>query len=361
MPADTAKQLGRSAARIASLIRNQINRGKLAAGDFVPSGRYLAEVHAVDSKTIWRAMKSLEAEGLVASEPRRGYRVLPRANDPDRGSPLAYVYWDEENAHPWMEVANLRHSAFQSAAARRGWTLLVAKTNDWSRGQLLERLRAVRSCGVALDMHNPELVEFFKGSGLPVVQVNTWTEDSAVDTVNHDGQQGGLLAARYLAGRGHRRIAWFGLLNYTGHSIDRYGGALIGLRRAGLDFAPELTIDVTDRTSVLEKARALLSRPDRPEAIIAPWHDRAAALARAADELGLVVGEDFEMVGWAPEELYERIYASAFKEGEVPPAIVWSAAELAESAVERLAARRAHPELPAQRIKVPVRLRLADG
>ena len=364
MASPKTSELGRSAASVAEAVRQSVLEGKFESGKFLPPIRELTRTLPANYNTVRRALKALEAEGLVAAEPRHGYRVLPRANDPERGCPLAYVYWSQENPELGSnrgDVAMLRHAAIQRVAARRGWTLLVASTDSCSREELVEQLRASRACGVALDTHNPELLEFFRSSGLPVIQVNTWVKDSDTDSINHDGQQGGLLAARYLAERGHHRIGWFGLLVDTVHSIDRYGGSLVGLRNAGLDFAPELLVDTSDRSTIKEKARALLSRPDRPEAIIALWASRATALAEAAAELGLVVGRDFEMVGWAAEELYDSVYRPAFREGEVPPTVTWSAAQLAEAAVDRLVARRAAPDMPTMRIKIPVKLRLGDN
>ncbi|HOX07618.1 MAG TPA: substrate-binding domain-containing protein, partial [Planctomycetota bacterium] len=246
---------------------------------------------------------------------------------------------------------------FQNAAAARGWTLLSTVAGPDEAGTVLEKLRAARTSGLVLDMHDLGLIDALLASGLPAVLVNSWREDVAMDTVMQDGQQGGLQAAAYLASRGHRRVAWFGPMAQTGHSLDRFGGALSGLRRAGLA-APEEHITTDDEGVIAEQARRLLSGRDRPSGILALWQANALALARAAAELGLVLGKDFEMVGWCREEEYAESYAPRFRPGEVPPTVVWSAAAMAAAALDRISLRRSDPARAALRIKIPTRLRV---
>jgi len=189
--------------------------------------------------------------------------------------------------------------------------------------------------------------------------VDAWHEDAEVDAVIQDGFRGGLLAAKHLAGRGHRRIGWLGPVSESIHSMTRFGGATSGLRRSGLELPPELQADTAGGPG-FEAARALLSRPDRPTGLLALWRDMALDAAKAARELGLALGKDLELVGWCPEELYDQDFAERFRDQPVPAAVVWSIATLAETAVTRLTERRANPQLPPIGITVQTRLRLAE-
>jgi LacI family xylobiose transport system transcriptional regulator len=155
-------------------------------------------------------------------------------------------------------------------------------------------------------------------------------------------------------------VAWFGLANWQGHGFDRLSGALAGLGRAGIELRPDMIVDGWG-PGAQERGCELLSRRDRPTAILALWQDSSAALARAARELGLVPGRDFEMVGWAREEDFAETYASRFAPGPVPPAVVWRVTDMAEAAVSRLAERRRNPGLPALRIRVPTALKVSDA
>jgi DNA-binding LacI/PurR family transcriptional regulator len=138
---------------------------------------------------------------------------------------------------------------------------------------------------------------------------------------------------------------------------NRFGGALATAVTEGVDLPRKFWIDVGDDAP--RRARELLSRKDRPEGVISLWREEALAVKKAADELGLKLGRDLELVGWCPEELYERQWRAEFGRTRPAPAVSWSMRTLAETALTRLIERRENPHLPALKVSVPVRLRLA--
>jgi LacI family transcriptional regulator len=343
-----------------SLLREEIGAGRFACGAFLPTVRELSRKHQLAPKTVLRALRELQAGGLVSVEPRQGYRVSARANDPDGGAPLAYVLSTREAAENWDAVHRQLLLAFQRAAMLRGWPLVGMSSGGRAQAEVVRQLLAMRACGVILDAIEPELIELVRKAGLPALMVDAWRDDPGLDAVVQDNHNGGALAAGHLAGRGHRRIGWFGPLAATSHSRERFGGAMAGLARAGLDLPPELRIEVRSAADAPAQARALLSRPDRPTGVVALWTDMAAALAAAARECGLALGRDLDIVGWSQEELYASDYRRAMGDGPVPPAVVWRVADMAEAALSRLAERRANPGMPVVQIRIPTRLELGD-
>jgi LacI family transcriptional regulator len=179
-----------------------------------------------------------------------------------------------------------------------------------------------------------------------------------LDVIVQDDYQAGMLAAEHLISRGHRRIAWIGPTVRTGHSLARLAGASAALWRSGLEMSPDLKVETNDAT-VVPRTRELLSRPDRPAAVLVLWRDVAVRVAAVARELGLAPGRDFEMVSLCVAEQYQRDYRPAFG-AWVPPAVTWSTRTMADMAISRLAERRSHPEMEVVRILMPVRLRLPE-
>lgn len=350
---------GRAVSELSARLREDISRGRFAAGTYLPTVRELSRKQGLACSTVHRALRALVEEGLLSAEARHGYRVMPGASDPMKGCPVAYVFSSEEEPPVLGAYHRSLLAAFQGAASARGWSLLSTHAGDDGAGALLEKLAAARTSGLVLDMHSRRLIEAMQGSGLPCVMVNSWREDVNLDVVMQDGQQGGLQAATYLAGRGHKKIAWFGPVTDSGHSMDRFAGAMLGMRRAGLEPLEEY---VTEQFSqqLIESARRMLASPKRPRAILALWQDCCSAVAQAAAELGLVTGRDFEMVGWCREEEYSEGYAASFRPGELPPTVVWSAGEMAVAALDLLSLRRADASRPALRVKIPTRLRMPD-
>ncbi len=350
---------GRVSSQLVGVIRRDIIRGKLKPGQFLPTEREMAGHFSVSRETARRALKVLEAEGFTIAVARRGHRVLSRGSDPDRGSPIAYVLTATHD-QSWTGTQDSLLAAFQRAAGKRGWSLLVVGTPSSSPGDVLRQLRTTSVCGLALDLADPQLMALAEKAAIPAVVVNDWAESRDVDSVMQDGQHGGLLAAEHLAGRGRKRIAWLGRpVGHSPHSVDRYSGTVAGLARFGIDIPPELRAFASWDDSPA-RAVELLSRRDRPDAVVALWREDAWNLAAAARKLGLELGRDLDVVGWSVEEAYESEYVAGFNGGAVAPAVIWSASVMAEAVVRRLEERRNNPGLPGLRIKVPVRLKVGE-
>jgi LacI family transcriptional regulator len=157
---------------------------------------------------------------------------------------------------------------------------------------------------------------------------------------------------------GHKRIAWFGPIAEATQSRERFGGAVSALAAEGMEFSHR---SGADRLSLqmVQEARAMLSGPDRPTAVLALWQQVAVPVASVARELGLKIGKDLELVSWCAEELYEGPFVSSMGGARIP-AVVWSAATMAQTAISRLLERRTNPKLPPVRINVETKLRVPE-
>jgi LacI family transcriptional regulator len=292
------------------------------------------------------------------AEERRGYRVLGRANDPDKGCPFAFVF-STGYSPDWYLCRVL--AELQRAAARRRWSLLGVSLDEQSVGEVTEHLRATRACGAIIDGGDAQLLDQVQRLGIPAVLAETRRQDMRLDAIVQDGMGGGTLAGEYLAGRGHKRVAYVGrTLRTDSQAVERFSGAVGGLASGGTWLSRELyaEIDGFNLDDAERRIRALLSMRRRPTAFLALWQGLGAAVVRVAAELGLAVGRDLEVVSWSTEEDYGDRFAPTFPGGKPPPAVVWSVAELAEMAVSRLMQRRAAPRMPTVTIRIPMRLRL---
>jgi len=344
---------------LAGELRVAIAAGTIPAGDSLPSTRRLGAEHGVSPETARRAIKELEAEGLVVSEPRHGYRVQARANDPDRGLPVAFVVSAAEEPGLWNEFYRLLFAGLQKAAAERGWPVLAVGVGQHSARAVCDQLRDCRACGMVLDSMNAELLGAVRSMGLPAVMMDAWEPEMTLDAVVQDSFQGALLAAEHLIGLGHKRIGWLGPISQSVQSRERFGGAAAALAAAGLPIDPKLMPD-TPWAKLPEAVRKMLDRRDRPTAVLALWHNPVMDLVLAAAELGMELGRDLAVVGWTPEEDWST-YRALFGGGQVPPTMTWSIAELARKTIARLAERRANPGMSPTLIKVPAKLKLPDG
>lgn len=352
---------GRISSNVKTRLREKIRSGQLPGGSYLPTERKLAEEHGIAPLTARRILKALEAEGMVVAEPRKGYRVMARANDPDFGAPLAYVLSPHPGPALWDDLHKEIASCLQTTAAEHDWSLLAVGTEGRSSVTVMEQLRAARAFGAILDTFDEELIAAVAHAGMPMLMIDEWREDMSVDAVVQDAFLGGLLAGRYLAERGCRRIAWMGPLKVGHHqALERYGGSCAGLGAYGIGFTPDLIIRLPNAEAPegVGAAREMLARSDRPDGVVALWEACVTSLVEAARELGLTPGKDFEMVGLCPDSTYDSFYSPKFPDGPVPPAVTWKVESLAHTAVARLAERRLDPTLPPIKLKVPMRMRV---
>jgi DNA-binding LacI/PurR family transcriptional regulator len=357
--AEGAATGGRKSAGLAERLQRRLEAGEIRVGGFTPSERELAREWGVGLMTARRALKLLESRGLLAAEPGQGYRVQGRALDPARGFPIAFVVSPAE-AHLFTakRAGQIMLPIFQRCAARLGVGFLVVGPGKGGLRDVVEQLESGRISGVLLDSFDPDLIDAVAQVGLPTVVVETWQPGTEVDSVVQDGFGGGLLAAQHLVSRGHKRFGWLGLDVRSRNPlvVDRFGGAVAGLAQEGLKLTRKVT-GAGSNDGMRAAAMKLLSGAKRPTAVFALWQSASAGVSRAARELGLTVGKDFEMVGWANEEDYEEDFGSLFDAGNVPAAITWKMSSMAETALERLELRRNRPDLPAIQLRIPTRLR----
>jgi DNA-binding LacI/PurR family transcriptional regulator len=344
---------------LAEGLQRRLEAGEIRVGAFTPSERELSRSWSVGKVTVRRALKLLESRGLIAAEPGRGYRVRGRALDPAKGFPIAFVVSPvEADLFSSRRAGQIMLPIFQRCAAQRGVAFLVLGLGEGGYREVAEQLEDGRTSGVLLDSCDQQLIDIVTRAGLPTVVVETWQPGTEIDSVVQDGFGGGLLAAEHLVSRGHKRFGWLGLdvRKRNPLVVDRYAGVVAGLAREGVKLARE--VNATGRVEDMrEAAIKLLSAAKRPTAVFALWQSATAGLVRAARELGLTVGKDFEMVGWANAESYEEGFRNLFDPGSVPAAIVWRMASMAETALERLEVRRLRPDLPTIQLRIPTELR----
>lgn len=116
------------------------------------------------------------------------------------------------------------------------------------------------------------------------------------DIVVNDDLAGAELAARHLIELGHTRIAHLRGPGEIGRL--RCEGFVAALADAGLDPERYLETGGPDEDSGYAAARRLLSRRDRPTAILAYNDMSAIGTLSAADDLGLWVPQDVSVVGY---------------------------------------------------------------
>lgn len=245
------------------------------------------------------------------------------------------------------------------ALSERGLALTVLTPGGATAGSVPARDVAMDGALVYIcDWRSPDIA-WLRKRDLPLVGVDQ-PPDPDYTGINVDDEAGARAAVQHLLELGHRR---FGILTIGAHEqeADGNGSYAAAQRMVGwTGMLEEAAIEpVVVRSHFLreesakEGALKLLDRTDRPTAVLCFSDAFAAAVVRAAGQLGLGVPEDVSVVGFDDSPLAPQVQ---------PPLTtvrqdVDAKGEAAVAAlVEVMQARKAGPPMPAKQIMIPTEL-----
>lgn len=323
----------------------------LTSVTFLPSERELMSRLEVSRTTIRRALQALEADGWIRAEQGRGYRRLARYEGLGAGSRIAVLRPQEHQG-----ISDELARSLQNFALQRGAQLLSLGPALNSPDDMVHALRQASVWGTVITLDDPRIHRKVAEAGLPCVAVDYPGRQSPIDCIKQDSFGGAQMAADYLLDKGHRRVSWFGPVRATAHSLERFSGAHSAFLARGLEWPKALIPEPA--ADLLAAARELLTAPQPPSAVLALWAGYAQAIAKAALELGLKLGRDLDLVGWADDHQYQTLFALTFASTGPFPMVTWNIDELASVAISRLTMRQKEPHLKPLLIAVPCQLHL---
>lgn len=115
--------------------------------------------------------------------------------------------------------------------------------------------------------------------------------------VDTDNVQAGKDATDYLIGLNHKKIAYLGTSNSRVFSSDRKAGYIIALNEANIKYNEDYIIEIPSRvTTEYTKLEELLTKKDRPTAILVCDDILAVSVLPIIKKLNLKVPEDISIV-----------------------------------------------------------------
>ena len=168
--------------------------------------------------------------------------------------------------------------------------------------ELVSLIEQTRLSGiiVAAPLSNmPKILRAVESTGTPFVRLSPGTGRGAQLAVVTNDREISAEMTVYLAGLGHRRIAY--ITGNPDHKAvaNRYKGYLDGMQQAGLDVDDSLVVGGDNSFgSGQQCAEQLLALADPPTAIFAANDDMAAGTIRAAHRLGIAVPGQLSVAGF---------------------------------------------------------------
>ncbi|GGF48614.1 LacI family transcriptional regulator [Marmoricola endophyticus] len=244
------------------------------------------------------------------------------------------------------------------AAADRGRMVLVQQTDGEAEQErrLLTGVRGQSVDGVLMSPWglSPADLRAEPGSS-PVVLLGEQDAEGLLDHVTVDGEAAAREATQHLLAAGRTSIVAVGDQPHLGNGTAerRAAGYRAAMTAAGLE-PRTVAVRRLHRSDGADAVRALLERPQRPDAVFCFSDQLALGALRAAMTAGLRVPDDLAVVGF--DDVEDGRYAT--------PALTTVApdkAAIAEAALELLTSRIESPERPPQRVLAPYLLRVRES
>ena len=201
----------------------------------------------------------------------------------------------------------------QTVLTARGYTMLLTSSGyvpqaevDLTRTLLRNKVDGVLITPVGADS---ESVRLLRSRHVPFFMMNEKTDDRDVNWIDSDNLAGGVLAAEYLLGLGHRRFLI--LRNGTLHgTVDRFEGLRAGLEGRGLSLSDQVVLDgAVSRQDGADLVAGFLGGDggrELPSAVVACNDAVAIGAMESLIARGIRVPQDVSVIG------YDDIYMDGF-------------------------------------------------
>lgn len=199
----------------------------------------------------------------------------------------------------------------------------------------------------------PGMTDYLKEMGRPIVEITA--AKAEFDHVIHGYSNGTRALMNYLLELGHRRIGFIYGVTQDAQGFDRLFIYRQVLEEAGLGGNAAFEVHCGDKLEdAYQAAYTLLSRANRPTALLVINDMLAIAVMRAANDLGLRIPDDLSVTG------FDDI---PFSNYTIPrlTTVSGKAEESGQAAVGLLLRRFAEPDLPPQRATVDVELIIRES
>lgn len=232
-------------------------------------------------------------------------------------------------------------------------TTIVTSADDEEAMQAVKRLVSSRQIDGFIFLYsrqNDPVVEYLCEEGILYVVVGTPQQfRSHTVCIDNDNLSASREATDYLCDLGHTRIGFLGSNSDFYHARERKAGYQLSLMQHGLTFDPEICLEFPNITSEgAERLQSLLTRSDRPTAILTDDDILALVLEQQCIRTGLRIPEDISILSFN-NSLYTSMTASPLTCVDV------NSFQLGFEAASQIVNHVENPNLMATKILVPHR------
>ncbi|MDF2440994.1 MAG: LacI family transcriptional regulator [Abditibacteriota bacterium] len=296
--------------QIYDVILTRIESGELKEGDKLPSEQDMAREFGVAYMTMRTAVNALAGKGWVRRVQGKGTFVAVPQNS--RGTTLLAMIvpslqqlWSVSSLYYFPSILQ----GFCAEATRLGYEpVVLGRSKDQFQPGSGELEQMAGAACLLTAPEDFEVVEGLRDLGVPVVGINAYAGRRTIPFVAAEQTAGARRAVRYLAEKGHLRIAFLpGPANNLG-AEERLRGFREEMAELKLKPYPMSNNgrDYTDAGGYI-RTQALLAFRQPPTAILAAGDLIAAGVLQAVREAGLSVPDDVSVMGFGDFEIVRHV------------------------------------------------------
>jgi DNA-binding LacI/PurR family transcriptional regulator len=310
--------------KVSNSLRERIESGHYAQGEWLPTERDLAVELAVSRPVVQAALRHLREDGIITQQgPGHRSRVSVRTASPDRDpspGPTSRTIVAIMSNGAGLVCGHFILRGINAALREKEAPnqLIICDTDQaynqpaedvtdpsWER-KYLERVEKEGTAGVILfhsaGAETRPVISRIMRLGIPVVMIDRYSEEIECDFVGTDNRAASRAVVEHLIALGHRRIG-YALRQERATSVEeRLSGYRDALEANGIRYAPELVATAWPTAKpALEHFLGL----EKPPTAIAAVHDFAAFdLIHEAEAMGIQVPKDLSVAGFDDVESY---------------------------------------------------------
>lgn len=351
---------------VIAFVRDAITRGDYGAGARLPSESELVKLIGASRPTISRAMRELQATGLihrrvgsgsyVSKPPESADRhqlfglLIPRLGDTEIFESICgQIAREAERGRYGLFWSDLSRSADHESIAQR-------TCEPYVRQRVAGVFFAPLELSAGKDELNHRIVAILKAAGIAVVLLDRDLEPfpgrSDFDLVGIDNFAAGHLLGTHLAQAGCKHVAFVAQPLSADTVQGRIAGAFAALSAA--DRAPAKDwvrlIDASD----VDAVKRVVAGSRRPDAIICANDKTAAELMQSLTKLSIRVPADIRVVG-IDDVRYAKLLSPPLTTVHQPCQSIGSVA------MQIMLDRVANPSGPPRHVMLPIRLVVRDS
>ncbi|MDD5676721.1 MAG: GntR family transcriptional regulator [Kiritimatiellae bacterium] len=298
--------------QIKNAMLQHMTRNELAPGSPLPTEEKLGELFKVSRMTARKAMTNLVMENRIVRVPGKGTFVAAGApvGAASVQSPVHNIIgiFTPQMGLSLDRTSSPSHFAIISAIERYvaprqfGLSLFNSRFRTMNAAAI-RRLPVAGLVAIHPSDENTALIEALLACGKPFVAVNCFIDGVNINRVNEDALLAGYRAARHLAQKGRKKIAYVGRIISRGGNAWQYRGYETAMRAAGLE---PVRIEVACSNGRIrgQELRPILKNYD---GIVAAEDLIGVAVIKQAQKMGRRVPADLAVVGFFDLDICRQV------------------------------------------------------